>query len=138
MDVRRSQLMNNLCDKIEISLPFKAEYVSIARLTSSGIANRIGFDIDAIEDIKVAIAEVCNKLVCVGSEKVDFYKVVFNVYEDRLKVVFDCDDKSLKCIFDKKNDELGLSIMNALMDEVELCTNNSYLFSMSKALEGNI
>lgn len=128
--------MNNIFDTIEMSLPFKAEYVSIARLASSGVANRIGFDIEAIEDIKVAIAEVCNKLVSAGSPKVDSYKISFNVYSDRLKVTFNCEDKDLKHIF-KHEDDLGLSIMNALMDEVELCADSSYLFSMSKILEGN-
>ncbi|MCX8129169.1 MAG: anti-sigma regulatory factor [Clostridia bacterium] len=130
--------MNNNYDKIEISLPFKAEYVSIARLTSSGIANRLGFDIEVIEDIKVAIAEVCNKLVSAGSTEADFFTIAFYVYADKLKVVFNCEDKSLKCIFNSETDELGISIINALMDEVELCTSNAYLFSMSKALEGNI
>jgi serine/threonine-protein kinase RsbW len=129
--------VNIMFDKIEITLPFKAEYVSIARLTTSGIANRIGFDIEAIEDIKVAIAEVCNKLVSVGSEIADCYKIEFNVYENSLKIIFNCEDNALKCIFDSEDDTLGLSIMNALMDEVELCTEGDYLFSMSKALEGN-
>ena len=48
--------MDTNSEKIELRLPFKAEYVSVARLTASGIASRIGFDIEAIEDIKVAIA----------------------------------------------------------------------------------
>ncbi|NMA66934.1 MAG: anti-sigma regulatory factor, partial [Clostridiaceae bacterium] len=33
-------------DCIEVTLPFKAEYVSVVRLTVSGIANRMGFDIE--------------------------------------------------------------------------------------------
>ncbi len=131
--------MNNLCDKIEMSLPFRAEYVSVARLTTSGIANRIGFDIEAIEDMKVAVAEICNKLVSMGSDKADSYKIVFNIFQDKLEIVFDCEDKGLKCIFDSESDALGLSIINALMDSVELCScNNDYLFSMSKALEENV
>jgi len=41
----------------------RAEYVSIARLTAAGVANRVGFDIDAIEDIKVSLSEVCNRII---------------------------------------------------------------------------
>lgn len=46
-------------DLIEIRIPSKSEYVSVVRLTASGIANRLGFSYEDIEDIKVAIGEAC-------------------------------------------------------------------------------
>jgi serine/threonine-protein kinase RsbW len=122
-------------DTIELVLPLKPEYVSVARLTASGIANRVGFDIETIEDIKVAISEVCTKIVNIGSKVSDKYSIVFEILPDKLSVRFLCDDKSLKCIFRNTTDELSLSIITALMDETELCTNSdSYLLSMSKSL----
>jgi serine/threonine-protein kinase RsbW len=42
-------------DNIVMVLPYKPEYVSIVRLTLSGIASRMGFDIEVIEDMKVAV-----------------------------------------------------------------------------------
>ena len=48
---------------VELAIPMRAEYVSIARLTAAGVANRVGFDIDAIEDIKVSLSEVCNRII---------------------------------------------------------------------------
>lgn len=129
--------MGTVADIIELLLPFKAEYVSIARLTVSGIANRVGFDIETIEDIKVAVAEVCNKLVSVGSKSAECYSVIFKVSGNSLDVTFCCEDKDLKCIFDSVNDELGISIINALMDEVEFCSADKYILTMSKAVEGN-
>jgi len=122
-------------DAIELKLPLKAEYVSIVRLTASGISNRIGFDIDSIEDIKIAIAEVCNKLITVGNAKEDYVKIIFKVFKDKLTVIFDSEDKSLKCIFSGSENEFGLSIINALMDEVDLCSD-SYILSISKVIEG--
>ncbi len=124
--------MNTLNDSIELLLPFKAQYVSIARLTASGIAARVGFDIDTVEDIKVAVAEVCNKLVTRGSDSADNYRIVFHIDGDFLKIVFDSEDKTLKCIFNEEYGELGLSIMSALMDDVVFCTEDSYLLSMTK------
>ena len=129
--------MNSSIDKIELILPFKAEYVSVARLVVSGVANRIGFDIETIEDIKVALAEVCNKLVQLGSKSAESFKVAFMVSGKKLNIVFDCEDKSLKCIFNGEDEELGVSIINALMDEVEFCSNDSYLMSMSITLKGD-
>jgi serine/threonine-protein kinase RsbW len=49
--------------RMELVIPLRAEFVSIARLTLSGVANRAGFDFDTIEDIKVALSEVCNRLI---------------------------------------------------------------------------
>ena len=49
--------------RIRLSLPLKAEFVSVVRLTGSGIASRAGFDFDAVEDIKVCLSEVCNSLL---------------------------------------------------------------------------
>ncbi len=129
--------MSAAFDTIELKMPFKAEYVSIARLTASGVANRLGFDIETIEDIKVAIAEVCNKLVRAGSKSEDNYNVIFNMYSNKLEIFFACQDKSLKCIFNDGEDELGISIISALMDSVEFCSEGIYLLTMTKALEGD-
>ena len=125
-------------DIVELTLPFKAEYVSTARLVASSLANRIGFDIEVIEDIKVAISEVCSKIVNIGSKVTDAYKVIFDISGKEIKITFCCEDTSLKCIFDDENDRLAIDIINALMDEVELCTSNNYILSMSKVLEESI
>lgn len=125
-------------DSIELVLPFKAEYVSVARLTVSGIANRMKFDIEAIEDIKVAVAEVCNKLVAVGSSQAPSYRIVFEISGKSLNIYFDCEDKSIECIFGDGNDELGMSLISALMDDVAFCTDKDYLLYMSKTVEESI
>jgi serine/threonine-protein kinase RsbW len=129
--------MSIFYDSIELSLPMKAEYVSVARLTASAVASRIGFDIDTIEDIKVSIAEVCNKLLKCGNGQKLSYLIQFKLYDDLLEIVFNCEDKSLKCSFDDQKDELGLFIINALMDNVQYCDTDGYLLSMSKYIEGN-
>lgn len=128
--------MDVLQDIIVISLPFKAEYVSVARLTASGIASRIGFDIEIIEDIKVALAEVCNKLVNAGSSA-DSYRIEFKIEPGKMDISFGAADPSLKCIFDSGQDTLAISIMNALMDNVEFCPESGYLLTMSKSSKGN-
>lgn len=124
-------------DTVEIILPFKAEYVSTARLVASSLSNRVGFDVEVIEDIKVAISEVCSKIVNIGSKVTATYKIIFNILGNEIKVTFCCEDTSLKCIFDTENDRLAVDIINALMDNVELCTANNYILSMSKVLEEN-
>lgn len=128
--------MNSSIDCIELSLPFKAEYVSLARLTTSGIASRAGFDIETIEDIKVAVAEVCNRLVNIGSQVAQSFKISFYPSSEGLLIRFSCEDKSLKCIFAGEGNELGISLINAFMDKVEFCSEEDYILSMSKIFEG--
>lgn len=136
-------MMENLKDTpvdvfetVELKLPFKAEYVSTARLTASSVASKMGFNIEDVEDIKVALSEVCSKLVCRGSKVVDSYRIVFKMYKDNLTIIFCCKDEALNCVFDNENDSLGIAIMKALMDDVELCTKSEQLLLISKVLKG--
>lgn len=129
--------MGNTPDRIEMVVPFKAEYVSVVRLTVSGIASRIGFDMDSIEDIKVALAEICSKFVSIGSEITENYKIVFNVYVDKLEIMFECFDKGLKCAFDMENDGLAIALIMALVDDVQFCPDDKYILSMTKVFERN-
>ncbi|NTV88994.1 MAG: anti-sigma regulatory factor [Clostridiales bacterium] len=128
--------MGEYIDRISLKLPFKPEYVSIARLAVSGIASRMGFDIETIEDIKVSISEVCNKLVETGSKVTPDYEVSFGIFKEELSITFNADDDSLGCIFRDSLDDLGISLITAFMDQVELCPDNDYILSMTKALEG--
>lgn len=124
-------------NSIELVLPLKAEYVSIARLTASGVASRIGFDIEAVEDIKVAISEVCSKLVSAGDPSGQNCRIVFELSPASLQITFFSEDQSLRGIFDDSGDELGISILTALMDEIDFCPGKNYLLSMTKSLEEN-
>lgn len=127
--------MSRINDKIELILPFKADYVSVARLSASGIAVRAGFDIETIEDIKVAVSEVCNKLLEIGSIQAEYYKITFLISDCRLNITFSCEDPTIECIFGDRDEAFGVSIIKALMDNVELCPHGSYMLSMSKSLE---
>src|SRR5699024_10043379 len=44
-------------DFMEMKVPAKADYVGVIRLSISGVASRMGFSYEAIEDLKVAISE---------------------------------------------------------------------------------
>lgn len=46
-------------DTISISIPASPAYVQVARLVASGLATRLGFTLDDIEDLKIAVDELC-------------------------------------------------------------------------------
>jgi serine/threonine-protein kinase RsbW len=49
--------------KVTIAIPCRAEYVAIARLATLGIANRLAYTYDEIEDIRLAVGEACTHAV---------------------------------------------------------------------------
>ncbi len=50
----------------EIRLPAEATYVAVLRLAAAGIAARLDFTLDDIEDLKMAVSEAC-ALVLAGA-----------------------------------------------------------------------
>ena len=55
-----------MTDVLKFSVPGKPEYIGTIRLAVSSLANCAGFDIEAVEDIKVAVSEACSNVVCHG------------------------------------------------------------------------
>lgn len=118
-------------DIISLTLPNTPEYVSIARLTISGIANRMGFNIEDIEDLKVAVAEACTNAIKHGCGNECNYSIEFLVLKDKLRIEIadngeGFDYKNLKDpdLTKPREGGLGLFIIKTLMDEVEIFHNN--------------
>lgn len=120
-------------DSVKLSLPLKPEYAGTARLAVSGIASRIGFDYEEIEDIKVAVSEIISKYVIESSKSKGELTICFMCYDDMLEISFNSKE-SAGCLFSEE-DELALSIISALMDEVKLCVEDErYQIIMSKSV----
>jgi hypothetical protein len=44
---------------IELSIPAVPELLSLPRMTAAAVAARVGFDVEEVEDIRLAIEELC-------------------------------------------------------------------------------
>jgi serine/threonine-protein kinase RsbW len=55
-------------DVVELSIPVRADLVVLARLTAATVASRASFDVEEIEDLRLAVDELCVSLVSEGSE----------------------------------------------------------------------
>jgi len=69
-------------DVVRLSVPATLEYLRIVRLTTSGVASRLGFDIDEIENLRVAIDELTNLVVeraALGPLELDFRAISGNL-----------------------------------------------------------
>jgi serine/threonine-protein kinase RsbW len=54
-------------DAVRLTLPASFEYLRIVRLTASGVASRLGFDVEEIENLRVAIDELASVVVDVAA-----------------------------------------------------------------------
>ncbi len=54
-------------EAVRLSVPASLEYVRIVRLTGSGVASRLGFDIEEIENFRVALDELASMAIDVAS-----------------------------------------------------------------------
>ena len=48
---------------VELRIPAKPEYVGVARLAILGVASRMPFSYDEVEDIRLAVGEACTTAV---------------------------------------------------------------------------
>ena len=48
---------------VELSIPVASDLIVLARLTAATVASRIGFDIEQIEDLRLAVDELCVSLI---------------------------------------------------------------------------
>ncbi|MGN8647757.1 anti-sigma B factor RsbW [Gracilibacillus sp. HCP3S3_G5_1] len=141
-------------DFIEMKVPAKAEYVGVIRLSTSGIANRMGFSYEEIEDLKVAISEAISNATEHAYENEDGGEVTvgFGVYQDRLEVMvadrggsFDLQKvkkdigpyENSQSIEDLREGGFGLFLIEALMDKVEIKNDYGVIVLMTKYLHEN-
>ncbi|MHB1583776.1 MAG: ATP-binding protein [Acidimicrobiales bacterium] len=103
-------------DVIELSIPVRTDLVVLARLTAATLATRVGFDVEEIEDLRLAVEELCLSLVRSGDD-------------GRLRLCYtrEGDDRiAIECSFEPAPgsqghgppvDDLSLRILDALVDE---------------------
>lgn len=112
-------------ETIKMEITANPEYVSIIRLTTSGIANKIGFCIDDIEDLKVAISEACTNAIKHSLE--DRFTIIYTMIENGLTIEIIDNGKgyvskevSEPDLDNLKESGMGLFIIESLMDEVKI------------------
>ncbi|EHJ07434.1 anti-sigma B factor RsbW [Staphylococcus simiae] len=140
-------------DFIEMRLPASAEYVSLIRLTLSGVFTRAGASYDDIEDAKIAVSEaVTNAVKHAYKEKkeVGMINLYFDILDDRIKIVisdqgdsFDYETTKTQIGPYDENESidflreggLGLFLIESLMDEVTVYKESGVTISMTKYIK---
>lgn len=117
-----------MSDLLQFSIPGKPEYVQMVRLAIGSIAGKAAFDMDAAEDIKVAVAEACKNVFCHGFEGFsNRYEIRCEIDENSITIdVIDaCSGHDLvkhqkPCSKCPDDGNLGVLVIKSLMDDVEI------------------
>ena len=129
------------CETIKMEIASNPQYVSVIRLTTSGIANKIGFCLEDIEDIKVAVSEACTNAIKHSLD--NKFSVEYTIFENGLTITiidsgkgYDVDSIDVPNLEEPKESGLGLFIIQSLMDELEIKSNINYgtVIKMTKYL----
>ena len=115
-----------MSDVLKFSIPGKPEYVQMVRLAIASIAGKANFDVDAVEDIKAAVAEACKIVFCHGSEGFSTcYEIICEIEADSMTITasdacsgHDLVKSSKPCDICPGEGDIAVAVMESLMDSV--------------------
>ena len=117
-----------MTDALKFLVPGKPEYVGTVRIAVSHVAANIGFDIEAIDDIKVAVSEACTNIIRHSHDHSNYtYEVDIEREEKGITITvadqgvgFVPEEYSEPVLGDTRGGGMGIYILKALMDEVDI------------------
>jgi hypothetical protein len=66
-------------DDVSLGFPAAFEYIRLARLVASGLAAQMNFTLDDIEDLRIAVDELCSALVEAATDRASTVTVTFRI-----------------------------------------------------------
>lgn len=105
--------------EVRLEVPASPEFLRITRIMVAGVASRLGFTLDDVEDLRIAIDELCFALV--GKGRPGTISLRYQMLDDGLAVegVGRFTDNGVK---EPKLSPMSNQILNAMVDEVSLGT----------------
>jgi serine/threonine-protein kinase RsbW len=111
---------------VELSIPARPEYVGVARLAILGVASRMRFSYDEVEDIRLAVGEACTSVLdrTEGASNSPPIRICCMIDSGRLTV--EVEDRVAAAPRDQSAEKAGLPddvqlggvLIRILMDEV--------------------
>jgi serine/threonine-protein kinase RsbW len=120
---------NGNARSVRLTIPAKAEYITLVRLALSGISNLRPLDDETLGDLKLAVTEACSNSVrhAYRDGREGAVEVVYELHADRLVVEVRDDgegfpvDQSLSDSAESLAEGgLGIAIIRELADELEV------------------
>lgn len=117
---------------VELRIPCKPEFVGVARLAILGVASRMRFSYDEVEDVRLAVGEACTTSVdwAERNGRTDTDITLRSEISPNELVVEIIDqagtrsDASREGEGEQEPENLGALLITLLVDEVEVVPNN--------------
>ncbi|MBN2286478.1 MAG: ATP-binding protein [Tissierellales bacterium] len=104
-------------ETIKLEIPKKSEFISIIRLTTSFVANNVGFNIEEIDDLKVVVSEMCIYFINHLDAAIRPLNIVFQF--DNHELTVEIEDLNFGLMAQEKED-MGIMIIQSLADQFSL------------------
>jgi serine/threonine-protein kinase RsbW len=114
---------------IRLTIPAKAEYITLVRLALSGLSQSRQLPDETLGDLKLAVTEACSNSVrhAYRDGREGSVEVIYELHDDRL-VIEVCDDGAGFTVRERDPEDvsqlieggLGIAIIRELADELEL------------------
>ena len=121
--------------QMNLDIPCASEFVGVVRLAISGVATRMNFNIEEIEDIKISISEACTNVIQHGygnnlNPNAQRIYIQSTIHDDHLEIIvkdngtgFDMNilgtEKQQEKSHEKFGLGLGLTFIKSLMDDTD-------------------
>jgi hypothetical protein len=106
---------------VRLSVPAQSRYVRLARLAAAGVATEAGFDVDGVEDLRVAVNELFALLVDDVEDASAVVELTFGVDGDVVSV----DGERALDGPAPAVDDLALEILRVVVDDHRFDADNS-------------
>lgn len=105
-------------DEVRLTVPSRPEFLRLARVTAAGLASRLGFSFDEVEDLRLAIDELCYGMT--GAEgREGTVQMRYLLATDRLVVEGEANIADPGELDHSRLSELSEVILGALVDDHE-------------------
>lgn len=109
-------------EEVHLTMPATPQLLRVARLTAAGLAGRLGFSVDEIEDVKIAVDELCFALV--GSKgRPGSLTLTYRLRDHELEIVGEGTFSPSGSEPAPAPSELSAQILAAVVDDHELSRN---------------
>jgi serine/threonine-protein kinase RsbW len=134
LDERDEQLKTG--GDVRLVVPASPEYLRLVRLTAAGLASRLGFTFDEVEDLRIAVDELCFHLLGdAGDDPSDEPRTMDLVYSAGADSITITGRTGLSGGVPEPS-ELSEQILDALVDEHEVSgSNGTVTFRLKKQRE---
>jgi serine/threonine-protein kinase RsbW len=101
--------------QVALEVPAGPQFLAVVRLTTAGVGADAGLTVDEIEDLKIAVDEIC-AVLCQPPDLSMSVRIRYEWSSERMHVTASRDDDARTVDLD----ELVLSILDATVDEHEV------------------